>query len=77
MKTVIRMCCLFALVFPAVCYAQANPQTAQKVNEQNSGRGIKDALILSTSNAVAKLGVVNGFLNNEKVKIPMPPRCRR
>lgn len=35
-------------------------------------KGLKEALSQSSSTAVSKLGAVNGFLGNEKVKIPLP-----
>lgn len=40
-------------------------------NKEASG-GVKAALEQGASLAVAKLGVENGFLNNEKVRIPLP-----
>jgi hypothetical protein len=39
--------------------------------------GLKDALTQGASVAVGKLGVENGFLGNEKVKIPLPDALRR
>jgi Protein of unknown function (DUF4197) len=80
-KSVIKILCLVALSAPVYSFAQASPQAspqaAQIMSEQNSERGLKDALVLSANNAVSKLGVVNGFFNNEKVKIPMPPAMQK
>jgi hypothetical protein len=43
------------------------------ITNQEAGRGIKGALNTGISAAVGKLGVTGGFLNNPKVKIPLPP----
>lgn len=43
------------------------------ITNQDAARGIKGALDQGASSAVAKLGVAGGFLNNPKVKIPLPP----
>jgi len=39
--------------------------------------GLKDALTQGTSAAVSKLGVTDGFLGNNKVKIPLPDALKR
>ena len=39
--------------------------------------GLKDALTQGAAAAVGKLGVENGFLGNEKVKIPLPDALKR
>ena len=39
--------------------------------------GLKDALTQGSAAAVAKLGVENGFLGNDKVKIPLPDALKR
>lgn len=43
------------------------------LSNQDAARGIKGALEQGATVAVAKLGVPGGFLNNPKVKIPLPP----
>src|SRR5277367_2493827 len=43
------------------------------LTNQDAARGIKGALDQGAASAVAKLGVSGGFLNNPKVKIPLPP----
>jgi len=40
-------------------------------------RGLKDALSQGSTAAVSKLGVENGFLGNDKVKIPLPDALKR
>lgn len=39
--------------------------------------GLKDALNQGSTAAVSKLGVENGFFNNDKVKIPLPDPLKR
>ena len=42
------------------------------LSNQDAGNGLKAALEKGSIAAVAKLGTENGFLNNAKVKIPLP-----
>ena len=39
--------------------------------------GLKDALTQGSAAAIGKLGVENGFLGNDKVKIPLPDSIKR
>ena len=39
--------------------------------------GLKEALMQGASKAVGKLGTVDGFLNNPKVKIPLPDSMKK
>jgi hypothetical protein len=50
--------------------------TSQLSNSEVT-RGLKDALIQGADRAVAQLGKVNGFLENPKVKIPLPEHLQR
>jgi hypothetical protein len=43
------------------------------LTNQDAARGIKGALDKGAASAVGKLGIPGGFLNNPKVKIPLPP----
>src|SRR5215469_14904898 len=43
------------------------------LTNQDASRGIRGALTQGVSTAIVKLGVPGGFLNNPKVKIPLPP----
>lgn len=43
------------------------------LTNQDASSGVKAALEKGSLAAVAKLGVPNGFLNNDKVKIQLPP----
>ena len=51
----------------------ASPLDLSQLSNQDAARGIKGALTSGASAAIAKLGVPGGFLNNPKVKIPLPP----
>jgi hypothetical protein len=42
------------------------------LTNQDAARGIKGALDQGAASAIAKLGVPGGFLDNPKVKIPLP-----
>jgi Protein of unknown function (DUF4197) len=44
-----------------------------ELTNQDASRGIKGALDQGAASAIAKLGVPGGFLDNPKVKIPLPP----
>ena len=43
------------------------------ITNQEAAQGIKAALNDGAASAIRKLGVTGGFLNNPKVKIPLPP----
>ncbi|HEX5209785.1 MAG TPA: DUF4197 domain-containing protein [Steroidobacteraceae bacterium] len=43
------------------------------LTNHEASRGIKGALNEGVTSAIVKLGVPGGFLNNPKVKIPLPP----
>jgi hypothetical protein len=43
------------------------------LTNKDAARGIKGALNQGAASAIGKLGVPGGFLNNPKVKIPLPP----
>jgi len=47
------------------------------LSNQDAGSGLKDALAQGSAAAVGKLGVENGFLNNDRVKIPLPDALKR
>lgn len=57
--------CLWAVSATALNLSQ--------LTNQDAARGIKGALTTGASAAIGKLGVPGGFLNNPKVKIPLPP----
>jgi hypothetical protein len=43
------------------------------LSNQDAASGIKGALTQGAASAIGKLGVPGGFMNNPKVKIPLPP----
>ena len=47
------------------------------LSNRDAGSGLKDALSQGSTAAIGKLGVENGFLGNEKVKIPLPDALKR
>ena len=47
------------------------------MNKNDAVNGLRDALTQSSIVAVSKLGVENGFLGNDKVKIPLPDVLNR
>lgn len=61
------LCTLLLVSFAALA---ANPLAA--LNNQHASNGLKAALDAGSAAALAKLGVENGFLNNDKVKIRLP-----
>jgi len=62
-----------ALLFPlTLAAASAYALSLADLSNQDATGGLKAALDKGSSQAVAKLGAENGFLNNEKVRIPLP-----
>jgi hypothetical protein len=57
----------FLLIAPSFALELAD------LTNQDAARGIKGALTEGAASAVGKLGMPGGFLNNPKVKIPLPP----
>lgn len=47
------------------------------LTNRDASRGIKGALTEGVTSAIAKLGVPGGYLNNPKVRIPLPPALDR
>jgi hypothetical protein len=66
---------LSAVVILAAAPAAALDLSA--LSNQEASAGMKDALAQGASKAVALLGAPGGFLDNPKVKIPLPDNLRR
>jgi hypothetical protein len=49
----------------------------ESIAPKDSVSGLKTALNQGASRAVAQLGIVDGFLKNPKVKIPLPPALKK
>lgn len=60
-----------------VISAQALAVDLSSLSNADAVGGLKDALIQGSAAAVSKLGVENGFLGNDKVKIPLPDALKR
>ena len=65
----LAVCVLFTALIPGAAVASG----LAGLSNQDAARGIKGALSQGAASAVSKLGVPGGFLNNPKVKIPLPP----
>lgn len=52
--------------------SKKNSTPASKLSDQDVTRGLKDALVEGAGKAVSTLGRTDGFLLNDKVRIPLP-----
>lgn len=71
MRIMIALATGLMIAFPASAAGLGN------LTNKDAVAGLKDALTQGSAAAIAKLGVENGFLGNEKVKIPLPDSIRR
>lgn len=55
-----------------MAYAQAHALSLGDLTEKDASQGLKAALEKSANAAVGVLGKPGGFMNNEKVRIPLP-----
>jgi hypothetical protein len=55
------------------CLGPVFAVTLGDLTNQDASRGIKGALTEGAASAIDKLGVPGGFLNDPRVKIPLPP----
>lgn len=63
-----------------ICLVTSVPALAaglDRFSNADAASGLKQALTEGSAAAVAKLGVENGYLNNPKVKIPLPPSLKK
>ena len=70
MKTVLRLCA--ATVLALLVATQAHALGLADLSNKDAAAGLKQALIKGSETAVAALGKQDGFLGNERVKIPLP-----
>jgi hypothetical protein len=63
---------LAALVIPAAASAAG----LADISNRDAVNGLKEALTRGSQAAVARLGVEDGFLKNDSVRIPLPPSLR-
>jgi len=55
---------------------QLGTQSGSNLSDDKIVAGLKEALQVSTGNAVAKTGRVDGYLKNEAIKIALPPKLK-
>lgn len=55
----------------------ANAVSLDDLSNTEASKGLKEALIQGAGKAVGKLGAVDGFLGNPKVKIPLPDSLKK
>ena len=67
---------LAGLVISGQAAAQSVTSLAS-ISNQDAVQGLKDALVQGSGKAVSQLSATNGFLGNDKVKIPLPDSLKR
>lgn len=68
---------IMRLSLAAWLFVLSLPLWAASPTQQETSAGLKEALTKSAEAAVKQLGQENGFLANDKVKIPLPPTLAR
>jgi Protein of unknown function (DUF4197) len=64
---------VLTVLLSGVVFSPVSALGLSDLTNKDAARGIKGALSQGAASAIAKLGVPGGFLNNPKVKIPLPP----
>ncbi len=62
-----------ALLSACVVSSCLGAQDLASLSDSTAGKGLKEALAKGAEVAVAKLSAQDGFLGNDRVKIPLPP----
>lgn len=57
--------------------ASLNAAGLENLSNRDASAGLKEALTKGAEAAVSQLGAANGFLGNDKVRIPMPDSLRK
>jgi len=65
------------VVAGVVISGAARALTLAEISNQDATEGLKDALIQSSGRAVSQLSATNGFLGNDRVRIPFPESMKR
>src|SRR3984893_10476345 len=65
-----------ATIFVGSGAAWGAPSTLDALTSHDASSGLRAALSQGIDTAVSQLGVPNGFLNDPKVAIPLPPGAR-
>jgi uncharacterized protein DUF4197 len=72
--TALRVCSMTLIgISSCLVFGSAWSLVLADLTNQDAARGIKGALTQGAASAISKLGVPGGFLNNPKVRIPLPP----
>lgn len=75
-RQLIRHFCMSLLVCATVASA-ARASDLNSLSNADASAGLKKALDQGINDAVGKLGVPGGFLNDPKAKIPLPPKLAK
>ena len=68
---------ILGLLAGLVICGRALGLTLADISNQDAVQGLRDALVQGSGTAVSQLSALNGFLGNDKVKIPLPDAIRR
>jgi Protein of unknown function (DUF4197) len=68
---------MFGLFLAIALTASVHAADLSGISNADATNGLKQALMDGSAAAVAQLGVQDGFFNNPKVKIPLPPALQR
>ena len=68
---------LLVSIFSCFAGAQTNRGTSSKVSDNEIAGGLKEALGKGVKFAITSLGKENGYLGNNRVKIPLPGTLRK
>ena len=68
---------MFGLFLAITFTASVHAADLSGISNADATNGLKQALTDGSAAAVAQLGVQDGFFNNPKVKIPLPPALQR
>lgn len=67
----------YLIAVAALALATSTYAATTQLSNSEVTRGLKEALMQGANTAVTQLGKVNGFLENPKVKIPLPEHLQR
>lgn len=75
---------IFVILMMAACFcgcdillSTTGGSTLNSMSQTELGKAVKELLQVSADNSLAKLGVNNGFYQNNEVKIPFPPALKK
>ena len=75
---------IFVILMLAACFcgcdilfSTTGGSTLGSMSQTELGKAVKELLQVSADNSLAKLGVNNGFYQNNEVKIPFPPALKK